>query len=73
MKGVAVDDVAILLGHSNPSITLRHYARWVKGRQDRLDNILRDAWEPGTKAMRVIEGGRKDKAKKPAPVSTKQA
>jgi hypothetical protein len=67
-----VDDVAILLGHSNPSITLRHYARWVKGRQDRLDNILRAAWEPDTKKMTVIEGGRK-KVKRPAPSKTKQA
>lgn len=59
-KGVQVDDVAILLGHSDPRITLRHYARWVKGRQDRLDNILKEAWEPESKEFRVLPGG-KDK------------
>ena len=59
-KGVQVDDVATLLGHSDPRITLRHYARWVKGRQDRLDNILREAWEPASTEFKVIEGGKQE-------------
>jgi integrase len=71
-RGVQVDDVAILLGHSNPAITLRHYSRWVKTRQDRLDNILKEAWEPESKEMRVIKGG-KDKVKKSASRATKKA
>lgn len=71
-KGVSVDDVATLLGHSDPKITLRHYARWVKGRQDRLDNILKEAWEPESKEFRVFQGG-KIREGEPAPVDVKRA
>jgi hypothetical protein len=56
-----VDDVATLLGHANPSITLKHYSRWVKARQDRLDNIVKEAWD---------EGDTRAKKKAPAPVKT---
>lgn len=69
-KGVQVDDVATLLGHSDPRITLRHYSRWVKGRQDRLDSILQEAWGPESHELTVIKGG---KAKKPAPAAKKRA
>jgi integrase len=56
-KGVQVDDVATLLGHSDPRVTLRHYARWVKGRQERLDNILKDAWAPESLHVNAFIGG----------------
>jgi integrase len=64
VKGVSVDDVAAVLGHSDPQITLRYYSRWVKVRQDRLNSILKEAWEPESKEFRVIEGGKP--AEKPA-------
>ena len=44
LRGVAVPDVAVLLGHSDPSITWRHYAPWVEERQTRLEEIVRKAW-----------------------------
>jgi hypothetical protein len=37
-KGVPLEHVSKLLGHKSVLTTERHYARWVKGRQDRLDN-----------------------------------
>jgi integrase/recombinase XerD len=43
--GIPVEDVAILLGHSDPAITWKHYAPWVKERQDRLTQRLRATWE----------------------------
>jgi integrase len=43
-KGVPIEDVSTLLGHGSVKITERHYAAWVKGRQQRLENVLRDAW-----------------------------
>jgi integrase/recombinase XerD len=43
-KGVPLHDVSKLLGHSSVVTTERHYARWIKGRQDRLDSLVRAAW-----------------------------
>jgi site-specific recombinase XerD len=66
LRGVAVDDVAILLGHSSPSVTLRHYSRWIEARQTRLDNVLQDAWatdRPGG-TMKILPGGKKRPAQK---------
>jgi integrase len=48
MKGVPPDRVAILMGHRNPSITLKHYAAWVKDRQDQLESDVRRAWREET-------------------------
>jgi integrase len=43
-KGVPIDQVSILLGHSSVRITEKHYAPWVKARQDRLEELVRHAW-----------------------------
>lgn len=40
-RGVPIEDVAVLLGHSTIRITERHYAQWVKVRQDRLEAAVR--------------------------------
>jgi integrase len=58
-KGVPVDDVAILLGHSDPRITLRHYARWIKGRQDRLDNLVKEAWKADAAHFQIVPRSKK--------------
>jgi integrase len=66
-RGVPLDDVAILLGHSNSKVTAAHYARWIRARQDRLDAIVKEAWgepEPKDQEFTVIEGGKP--AAKPA-------
>jgi len=38
--GVSLQDVSILLGHRSTKVTERHYAPWVKSRQDSLDKAL---------------------------------
>jgi integrase/recombinase XerD len=43
-KGVPLEDVSKLLGHENIRITARSYAKWVKGRQDRLDDLVMASW-----------------------------
>ncbi|MBI2149969.1 MAG: tyrosine-type recombinase/integrase [Acidobacteria bacterium] len=43
-KGVAIEDVAILLGHSSPAITNKHYNPWVQVRQLRLEDHVRRIW-----------------------------
>lgn len=42
-RGISIEDVSILLGHSSVRITERHYAPWVKARRIRLENIIKEA------------------------------
>jgi integrase/recombinase XerD len=44
-KGVPLEHVSKLLGHRSVTTTERHYARWVKGRQDRLDALVSSTWK----------------------------
>lgn len=44
-KGVPIEDVAILLGHSSPMITNKHYSPWVHSRQMRLEEHVRSTWK----------------------------
>jgi len=47
-KGVPLEHVCKLLGHRSLTTTERHYAKWVKGRQDRLDSLVSATWaKPG--------------------------
>jgi len=43
-KGVPLEEVSKLLGHESIKTTERHYAKWVKGRQDRLDDLVTATW-----------------------------
>ena len=44
LEGVSIEDVSILLGHSNPAITMKHYAPWVAERQQRLEQAVMKTW-----------------------------
>ena len=44
-KGVPLEEVSKLLGHESIKTTERHYAKWVKGRQDRLDTLVSGTWK----------------------------
>jgi integrase/recombinase XerD len=48
-KGVPLEEVSKLLGHESIKTTERHYARWIKGRQDRLDSLVMGTWAPKKK------------------------
>lgn len=43
-KGVPMEEVSKLLGHESIRTTEKHYAKWVKGRQDRLDALVTGTW-----------------------------
>jgi integrase/recombinase XerD len=43
-QGVPIEDVSILLGHSSVAVTNRHYAPWVRSRQQRLEERVRMTW-----------------------------
>jgi integrase/recombinase XerD len=44
LAGVPIDQVSLLLGHKSIKTTERHYAPFVKARQDQLDNSVRNSW-----------------------------
>ena len=44
-KGVPLEEVSKLLGHQSIRTTERHYAKWVKARQDRLDTLVSGTWK----------------------------
>jgi integrase len=46
LSGVPLDQVSILLGHSSVKITEKHYAPWVKARQEQLEASVRQSWHP---------------------------
>jgi integrase len=45
LAGVPIEQVSILLGHSDVKITWKHYAPWVKARQQQLEDSVRKAWD----------------------------
>lgn len=42
--GIPLEEVSRLLGHSSIRTTEKHYAPWVKSRQDRLDSLVVATW-----------------------------
>jgi integrase/recombinase XerD len=44
LKGVSIEIVSKLLGHSSIKVTERHYSPWVKARQDQLEAEVRRIW-----------------------------
>ncbi|WP_260705897.1 tyrosine-type recombinase/integrase [Edaphobacter flagellatus] len=45
LAGIPIDQVSILLGHKSVKITEKHYAPFVKARQDQLTASVRQAWQ----------------------------
>jgi site-specific recombinase XerD len=43
-KGVPLEEVSKLLGHESIKTTEKHYSKWMKGRQDRLDSLVIGTW-----------------------------
>jgi integrase/recombinase XerD len=44
LAGVPLDQVSLLLGHASIKVTERHYAPFVKARQEQLEASARRAW-----------------------------
>jgi len=44
LAGVPIERVSILLGHQSVRITEKHYAPWVKARQEQLEADVRRTW-----------------------------
>jgi integrase len=54
LAGVPLEQVSMLLVHKSVKITEKHYARWVKARQEQLEQNVRKAW--GSKVTTIREG-----------------
>jgi len=58
VKGVPMDAVSVLLGHSSIKITEKHYSPWVKARQDQLEQHVMKTWDsPGKKVVKFPKTG----------------
>ena len=44
LKGVPIERVSVLLGHSSVKITERHYSPWVRARQEQLEADVKRTW-----------------------------
>jgi integrase len=51
LKGISVETVAVLLGNS-PRIVFKHYAPFVKSRQEELESAIKRVWK--------LQGGRRE-------------
>ena len=49
LKGVSIEIVSKLLGHRSIKVTQRHYAPWVKARQELLEAEVRRIWDSGAR------------------------
>jgi site-specific recombinase XerD len=56
-RGVSPRDVAELIGDTE-EVVLKHYARWVPERQERLTNILREKLATAPRPKLVVLGGK---------------
>jgi integrase len=50
-KGVPIESVSVLLGHSDIKVTLKHYRPWVKSLQDKLEADVRRTWSSASREM----------------------
>jgi integrase/recombinase XerD len=59
LAGVPIEQVSILLGHSGSKITSKHYAPWVRSRQEQLAKDLQRAWKQDPLVLAAEEAARK--------------
>jgi hypothetical protein len=59
LSGVPIERVSILLGHQSVRITERHYAPWVRSRQEQLEADLANTWkqDPLIALQREVHAG----------------
>jgi integrase/recombinase XerD len=60
LAGVPIERVSILLGHQSVRITEKHYAPWVRARQEQLEADVRRTW-PTDEVKGRVHGGYTEK------------
>jgi len=56
LEGVPMERVSVLLGHSSIRVTERHYAPWVRARQEQLEADIVRTWERDPVLVQKIQG-----------------
>jgi len=56
--GVSLETVSMLLGHASIKVTEKHYKRWVKTLQDKLEAEAMKAWPVATSGAKKVCGTR---------------
>jgi integrase/recombinase XerD len=62
LAGVPIERVSVLLGHQSVRITEKHYAPWVRARQEQLEADVRRTW-PEDKPLEEVQTGYAGKPK----------
>jgi len=57
LAGVPLDRVATLLGHTNSKIIEKHYAPWIRARQEQLEADVRKVWDQVSVSVPFRESG----------------
>jgi integrase len=73
LAGVPIDQVSLLLGHSSVKVTERHYAPFVKARQEQLAQSARKAWDFKESKTKKNRSGPRQPMENDKPVLAMQA
>jgi len=71
LAGVPIERVSILLGHQSVRITEKHYAPWVRARQEQLEADVRRTWET-PEPKRRVHGGYTEKRARVIPFKSRR-
>jgi integrase len=65
LAGVLMEEISILLGHSNIKITQQHYSPWVGDRQLQFEADLERAWtrDPIVQTQGALSGQLREQGK----------
>jgi integrase len=55
LRGMTLDDLSRLLGHSSPAVTQMHYAKWTPGRASRLERLVADTLHAPSAAETAVD------------------
>ena len=56
LSGIPLERVSILLGHKSIKVTERHYAPWVRARQEQLEADVMRSWASDPIVLRETKG-----------------
>ena len=56
LAGVPLERVSNRLGHQSVKVTERHYAPWVRARQEQLEADVKGTWSQDLLALRETKG-----------------
>jgi integrase len=65
LAGVPLERVSIFLGHTSIRITEKHYAPWVRARQEQAEADVRSAWAQDPVALLETKGTLEVRGKSP--------